>query len=163
MYSSSLWRIDTIVFAKLNKPPPLQNLSCRQHLLLVSYYGKTPVFFSVSSTYHVTSPGDHFIHIIPAKDIIEIILRVQKQTVTHLHNSLPMDNGDQTWLHIDHKQNNALTWWVSVAVGEIYYHTEETIKQQATFEQQQQQKTKEYGFLKKIMYLQDKLNKTYWS
>ena len=84
---------------------------------------------------------------------------MQKQTVTHLHNSLPMDNGDQTWLHIDHKQNNALTWWVSVAVGEIYYHTEETIKQQATFEQQQQ-KTKEYGFLKKIMYLQDKLNKT---
>ena len=121
-----------------------------------------PVFFSVSSTYHVTSPGDHFIHIIPAKDTIEIILRVQKQTVTHLHNSLPMDNGDQTWLHIDHKQNNALTWWVSVAVGEIYYHTEETIKQQATFEQQQQ-KTKEYGFLKKIMYLQDKLNKTCWS
>ena len=47
-------------------------------------------------------------------------------------------------------------------MGEIYYHTEETIKQQATFEQQQQQqqKTKEYGFLKKIMYLQDKLNKT---
>ena len=51
-------------------------------------------------------------------------------------------------------------WLVSVAVGEIYYHTEETIKQQAAFEQQQQ-KTKEYGFLKKIMYLQDKLNKTY--
>ena len=45
-------------------------------------------------------------------------------------------------------------------MGEIYYHTEETIKQQAAFEQQQQ-KTKEYGFLKKIMYLQDKLNKTY--
>ena len=87
---------------------------------------------------------------------------MQKQTVTHLHNSLPMDNGDQTWLHIDHKQNNALTWWVSVAVGEIFYHIEETIKQQAAFEQQQQ-KTKEYGFLKKIMYLQDKLNKTYWS
>ena len=88
---------------------------------------------------------------------------MQKQTVTHLHNSLPMDNGDQTWLHIDPKQNNAqLTWWVSVAVGEIYYHTEETIKQQAAFEQQQQ-KTKEYGFLKKIMYLEDKLNETYWS
>lgn len=79
------------------------------------------------SNYYVTSLGDHPIHIIPAEDTIKIILRVQKQTVTHLHNSLPMDNGDQTWLHIDHKQNNALTWWVSVAVGEIYYHTEETI------------------------------------
>ena len=163
MYSSSLWRIDTIVFAKLNKPPPLQNLSCRQHLLLVSYYGKTPVFFSVSSTYHVTSPGDHFIHIIPAKDIIEIILRVQKQTVTHLHNSLPMDNGDQTWLHIDHKQNNALTWWVSVAVGEIYCHHWRNHKTTSNLWTTTTTTKKEYGFLKNIMYLQDKLNKTYWS
>ena len=150
MYSSSLWRIDTIVFAKLNKPPQELNRGLRGYDLILSakngivnlrhttklpfpsflctlispfpslskpvmqavlagYYGTMPVFFSVSSTYHVTSLDDHSIHIILAEDTIKIVLRVQIQTVTHLHNSLPMDNGDQTWLHIDHKQNNALT------------------------------------------------------
>ena len=114
---------------QLNFPFSLPFKTCHAGsiiLLLAGYYGTMPVFFSVSSTYHVTSLGDHSIQIIPAEDTIKIILRVQKQTVTHLHNSLPMDNGDQTWLHIDHKQNNALTWWVSVAVGEIYWRNHKT-------------------------------------